>query len=186
MQAEVDEMIGAPGLRRRRNSRGIRCNSRDSSRDQHRFDLAGEPRRVSWFENHIAGEAIPQDAEERAGDRGVKSQAWRKLHQYRTEFASESRRLRKKLVEGRRDIHELRLMRDCLRKLDREPKVVRHRCGPSLVRRKPVRTIEARVDLDGVEQARIALQVSTVRGKAVSMLTTNVPAGGAEVDRTVE
>jgi hypothetical protein len=179
-------MIRASRLRSRRDWSGIGGNSRDSSRDQHCLDLAREPRRMTWLEYHIAGVVISQGIEEGARDPGVKRQAWRKLDQNRTEFASQSCRLSKKLVEGRSGIHELRLMRDRLRELYGKSKVVRNRCSPPLVRCQSMRPIKAGVDLDRIKEARVALEVSSSRGKPVGVLAANVPARGAQADRRVE
>jgi hypothetical protein len=179
-------MIRASRLRSRRDWSGIGGNSRDSSRDQHCLDLAREPRRMTWLEYHIAGVVISQGIEEGARDPGVKRQAWRKLDQNRTEFASQSCRLSKKLVEGRSGIHELRLMRDRLRELYGKSKVVRNRCSPPLVRCQSMRPIKAGVDLDRIKEARVALEVSSSRGKPLGVLAANVPARGAQADRRVE
>jgi predicted aspartyl protease len=179
-------MIRASRLRSRRDWSGIGGNSRDSSRDQHCLDLAREPRRMTWLEYHIAGVVISQGIEEGARDPGVKRQAWRKLDQNRTEFASQSCRLSKKLVEGRSSIHELRLMRDRLRELYGKSKVVRNRCSPPLVRCQSMRPIKAGVDLDRIKEARVALEVSSSRGKPLGVLAANVPARGAQADRRVE
>jgi hypothetical protein len=179
-------MIRASRLRSRRDWSGIGGNSRDSSRDQHCLDLAREPRRMTWLEYHIAGVVISQGIEEGARDPGVKRQAWRKLDQNRTEFASQPCRLSKKLVEGRSGIHELRLMRDRLRELYGKSKVVRNRCSPPLVRCQSMRPIKAGVDLDRIKEARVALEVSSSRGKPLGVLAANVPARGAQADRRVE
>ena len=179
-------MIGAARLRGRRDSSWICGNPRDFSRDQHRFNVFSEPGWVSRLEYHVSSEVIPQNIEKRAGDRRVEGQAWRKLNEDRTKFASKSRRFRKKLVESWTDIHQLRLVGDRFRQLYGKPKIFRNRCGPPLVRGPPMRPIKTRVDLDGIEQSCVTLEMSTLYGKAVRMLPPNVPAGGAEMDRTVE
>jgi hypothetical protein len=179
-------MIRASRFRRRRDWSGIGGNSRDSSRDQHRLDFAREPRRMTWLEYHIASVVISQGMEEGARDLRVERQAGRKLDQDRTEFGPQSCRLSKKLVEGGSGIHELRLMRDRLRELYGKSKVVRNGCSPPLVRCQSMRPIKAGVDLDRIEEARVALEVSSSGGKALAVLAANVPAGSSQADGRVE
>jgi hypothetical protein len=67
-------------------------------------------------------------------------------------------------------------------KLDGETKGIRYRGGPALIRAEAVRTIEAGVDLNGVEDARVPLEMSPALREFVAVLATNAPSGYAEVD----
>src|SRR4051812_50155132 len=74
-------------------------------------------------------------------------------------------------------------MRDRFRHLDREAKAVRHGLRPALIGRAPVRPMERRVDLDGIETAGVALKMASARWHLVKIHRWNVPSGGADPER---
>src|SRR4051812_29751381 len=75
------------------------------------------------------------------------------------------------------------LMGDRLRNLNGEAEVRWHRSGPALVRRPPMRAIERGVDLDGVEDGAIALEVRSYARERRRVLLGDAPSSRADPHR---
>src|SRR3954470_2497933 len=70
-------------------------------------------------------------------------------------------------------------MSDRLGNLDGKAKVLGPRCGPALVSCRPMRAVERGVDLNGVEDRAVALQVGPLTRKRGSVLLRTAPPASA-------
>ncbi len=102
------------------------------------------------LQRHRALPPVPQRLKELRRRAILEPQARRQLHQHHAQLLPQPRRLRKEAIQRRRRHRQLRLMRHRLRKLHRKPEVLRHRLRPPRPSRRPVRPMEARIDLHAI------------------------------------
>jgi len=182
MQPHIHEAIVTPRYRGGRNASRIRRHPGNAKLHQHRFDFRRKPGLVPGLENDVPVVTIPQLVEESMSDFLVKRQTRRDLHQDGPALGAKSGDLREKSFDGWPCINQSRFVCHGFGELDGETKGIRYRGGPALIRTEAVRTIEAGVDLDGVENARVPLEMSPALREFVAVLATNAPSGYAEVD----
>ncbi len=118
---------------------------------QYRVGLGGEPARMTRLADEGAADDGSELREEVVGEARGKSEARRKLDQHRTTLCAKALDLAGETRQQIGAIGEAALMRDGFGKLHREAEPGGHARGPARVGGAPVRTVKARVDLDGVE-----------------------------------
>lgn len=181
MKPVIDDFSVATGLRCGRDSGRIGRDTRDPQAIKHRSGFVGEPCFVPRLEHDVSIEAIPQLAKERLRDRGVVSETRWQLDQNRTALGTESRALVEKTSQLAFRADQPRGVGNSLGQLYREPELVGDGRGPSLIGREAVRPVKARIDLDGVENSRVALKMGASFGKPRRVLSPNAPAGNPDV-----
>src|SRR5438105_1540461 len=164
MQPVIDEAIVACRLVGGGHSRRVCRNTRYALLRQTRVDFGGEPGFMPGIENDISVETPAQLAKKTSCGR-IEGKPWRQLHEDRPPFVPEAGGFTEKLINQTIGLNKTQFVRYRFRQLDREPEVIRNRRCPALVSREAVRTIEARVDLDAVENGSIPLQVAADVGK---------------------
>ena len=112
--------------------------------------------------------------------------AWRQLKKYRTELLLEPLRHQKELLRRTFRVFQLFHVRDEAAGLDRETKIVRRRFAPGVKCLCGWQAIEAVIDLDGIEVARVELKQVRARGigriKDAAQPVFVVPPGSADED----
>ena len=101
---------------------------------------------------------------------------WRQIETVRHDFQT--------LTEE--SLESLRVLLTSLGAEHREPEPARHGRRPLRVRRRAMRPVEARVDLDGVEACCVAFQVRAVGRERDRGCARQAPAGGADADRDLQ
>src|SRR5678815_251220 len=86
-------------------------------------------------------------------------EAWWQLHEETAELRAEAPHLGQKCIEYRVRVDESLLVGERLGDFGSKPKIVRNARGPSRVRGRPMRVVEARVDLDGRKPRGVSLEV---------------------------
>ena len=137
---------------------------------------------MSRLEHDIAFVTLAELREKGSSDNGIKLKAGRKLDENRPALRTESGSLAQKALERRSRVEKPCLVGNRFRQFNCEAEILCHRGGPSLVSRKAMGPIEARVDFGGVEDRCVSLKVGTDIWKTSGVLARDVPAGAAQMD----
>lgn len=183
VQPEVAEQAAVSrGLVATPPGRRVRGDAGDAVRGQLRARGPIEPVRMPRLEcDGTAMPALQQFEESRDAPVLVNEAGWQ-LHQQAAQPGAERRHLREECIQWFVDVPQPALVRDDPRQLDREPEPGGHACGPAGIGGRPMRPVEARIDLDRAEYRAIALEVRTFRRERIGHGTGDRPARTAEVD----
>ena len=163
MQAIVGKTRPAARFGCSRDTRRVGGHAGDLEVPQQGIGSVGEPGRVTRFAGDLTPELCPESAEECSSDALGEHEARRQLHQQGAELAAERSDIGEELRQRLCRPDEAPCMRDLPRQLHGEPEALGNAPRPALVGRRPVRSVERRVDLHGRETLGVALQMAPGR-----------------------
>jgi hypothetical protein len=120
-----------------------------------------------------------QRREEVSDELGVEGKTWRQLYQDWASLRSQLSGLVQEAAEGSVGFDQAALVGNLFWYFERECEVSRSLGCPPGVSGRPVRPVEARVDLNGVKTFGIPSQMASLRGETTGVLLGDRPAGTA-------
>lgn len=185
MQSEVRQATPSCQLVRLWDGTRVGRDSPYAKRHKEVISILLKPRCVARFTNDRADLAVFKGGEKPFNCLGAECQARGQLHQKRPKFVSQTGTFRKKPVDDPPDIAQLAHVRDILWNFDSKAERVRGAGRPSLIRRRLMRTVEGRVDLDPIEHAGISFKMAPPGRERCASLGRKSPSGGADTNGAI-